>query len=128
MSQECVAERAHQFVAVGIGKIAAACDDDSVYAFTIEKVKENLICSISTDYVRDLALVIESGHTYDKVYICMRMLSEYPNVARTDQSTSVTFDATLQYVDDVSMRCQIADIFGLVAYIKYESTTTRRTS
>jgi U-box domain len=79
-----------------------------------------LIDPISLERMQDPVLLVPSGHTVDKKYLCQWLLT-HPN---SDPVTGVIHDKPIAYIDNILIRQLLMDQHGDSAYIKYPYDVT----
>jgi U-box domain len=73
-----------------------------------------LICPITLERMQDPVLLVSSGHTIDKKYLCQWLLT-HPN---NDPVTGVIHKTPIEFVDNILVRQQLMNQHGDPAYIK----------
>jgi Sel1 repeat/U-box domain len=82
-----------------------------------------LVCSISFDRMQDPVLVIPSGHTYDKKFLCDWLLL-HPN--QDPMTPGEQCDPALMFADNIALRKVQIQQHGDGAYVKYDNTSFQK--
>ena len=84
-------------------------------------VSVHLECPISKEIMRDPVTLVDSGHTYDREYLCRSLLA-HPDL---EPLTGTRYDRPLSYTDNIFARSMILRLKGDNFYQKYDDRTFR---
>jgi len=79
---------------------------------------EKFKCPISLDYMRDPVVLMPSGNTYDREYLCSSLLA-HPNL---DPKSGIRYDQKLMYADNIVLRSMLMEEFGDGFYQRYNDS------